>query len=282
MLVLRVRALGPIRLERPVELDIGRTVLYGPNAAGKSFIVRALAYLLPSGGVRDNLIFEVRYVGNYARLFGYADVELCEDSKCATLESDGINFKVKEAVWSHSYRVTRIFGDCIYTGAPRCTDVVHEFEDLRNTLSEPTIAEAVEKFLHHYYTELDIERFHGNYFREFANGKHEWRDIILLPYGIRKAIAIIYALEAYDAILIEGFESALHLDLMRALLDFINDVYSNKVIVIETHSGLPLRWGIAKGWSVYRIERNNIVRLSKLEDLTNIELFKKELEALSL
>jgi predicted ATPase len=283
MLVLRVRALGPIRLERPVELDIGRTVLYGPNAAGKSFIIRALAYLLPPEDVRDNLVFEVRNVGSYARLFGYADVELCEDNRCATLESDGTNFKMKEAVWSRRYRVTRIFGDCIYPGAAlRCTDIVHEFEDLRNTLSEPTIAEAAEKFLHHYYTELDIERFHGNYFREFVNGKHEWHDIILLPYGIKKAIAIIYALETYDVILIEGFESALHLDLMRALLDFINDVYSNKVIVIETHSGLPLRWGIAKGWNVYRIERNNIVRLSKLEDLTNIELFKKELEALSL
>jgi len=89
-------------------------------------------------------------------------------------------------------------------------------------------------------------------------------------------------LRGCDVILIEGLELALHLDLMRALLDFINDVYSNKVIVIETHSELPLRWGITKGWSVYYIERNNIVRLSKLEDITNIKLFKKELEALSL
>jgi len=190
MLVLRVRALGSTRLERPVELDIDRTVLYGPNAAGKSFIIRALAYLLPSEGVRDNLVFEVRNVGSYSRLFGYAGVELCEDNKCATLESDGINFKVKEAVWRHRHRTTRIFGDCIYPGtALRCTDIVHEFEDLRSILSEPTIAEATEKFLHHYYIELGIERFHGNYFREFVNGEHEWHDIILLPYGIKRAIA---------------------------------------------------------------------------------------------
>ena len=69
MLVLRVRALGPTRLERSVELDIDRTVLYGPNAAGKSFIIRTLAYLLSSEGVRDNLVFEVRNVGSYARAF---------------------------------------------------------------------------------------------------------------------------------------------------------------------------------------------------------------------
>jgi recombinational DNA repair ATPase RecF len=86
MLVLRVRTLGPTRLERSVELDIDRTVLYGPNAAGKLFIIRALAYLLSSEGVRDNLVFEVRNVCSYARLFGYADVELCEDNRCATLE----------------------------------------------------------------------------------------------------------------------------------------------------------------------------------------------------
>jgi predicted ATPase len=64
MFVLMVRALGPIRLERPVELDIDRTVLYGPNAVGKSFTIRALAYLLQSEGVRDNLVSEVRNVSS--------------------------------------------------------------------------------------------------------------------------------------------------------------------------------------------------------------------------
>jgi len=261
----------------------------GPNAASKSFIIRALAYLLSSEGVRDNLVFEVRSVGSYARLFGYADVELCEGNNCAKLVSDAINFKVEEAVWSRRYSVSRIFSDCMYSNVVpgRCIDVVHEIESLRTVPSYGTpptnmLIEKIERFLHDYYTELDIERFYGDYFREFDDGKHEWRDIALLLYGIKKAIATIYALESHDVVLIEGFESALHLDLMRALLDFINDVYKDKVIVIETHNGLLLRWGIAKGWSIYYVQRNNIARLSKLEDLTNIELFKKELEALSL
>jgi energy-coupling factor transporter ATP-binding protein EcfA2 len=287
---LKVRALGPIRLEKPVELNIGRTVLYGPNGAGKSSIIRVLAYLLSSDeSSRNSIIFEINYVNSYAAIFGQADVELCEGDKCARLISDGIDFKVDEAVWSRRYSAARVVGDCIYSSSPSttCTDVVHGIDGLRTVLSygSPSISmiiEKIERFLHDYYIELDIERFYGDYFREFADGKRKWRHITLLPYGIKKAIAIIYALESHDAVFIEGFESAFHLDLMRALLDFVNDTYSGKVIVIETHNGLPLRWGIAKGWYVYYVKRDNIVSLTRLEDLTNIELFKKELEALSL
>jgi energy-coupling factor transporter ATP-binding protein EcfA2 len=278
---LKIKALGPIRLEKPAVLSVGKTILYGPNGAGKTHIIRALAYLLLDESSRNRVIFEIDHVKSYARLFGYADVVLCEDSKCAVLESDSVNFRVEEAVWSRRYSVARVVGNYIYSSSAgyKYIDLVH---DLREILADPGVAEKVELFLYHYYTELNIERFHGDYYKEAANGRHEWRNIALLPYGIRKAIAVIYALETYDVILIEGFESALHLDLMRALLDFMNEEYKDRIIVIETHSGLPLRWGIAKGWNVYYVERNNIARLSKLEDLTNIELFRKELEALSL
>jgi energy-coupling factor transporter ATP-binding protein EcfA2 len=277
-LTLKLKSLDPLKLEKPIELDIGKTILYGPNGSGKSAIIRVLAYLL----VEDtNLLYESDYVNALAKLFGHADVQLCGNSECITLRSDGASFSLSGAKLGKS--AARIVGDYIYSTARyKYMNPVQNVDDLRNILSNPTVAEAVERFLHHYYTELNIERFYGGYFKEIVNGKHEWRDIVLLPYGIKKAIAIIYALETYDVILIEGFESALHLDLMRALLDYMNEEYKDKIIVIETHSGLPLRWGIAKGWSVYRVERNNIVRLSKLEDLTNTELFKKELEALSL
>ena len=278
-LKLKIKTLDPIRLEKPVELSIGKTILYGPNGSGKSAIIRALAYLLTEDA---KLLYESDYMNSLAQLFGQADVQLCENSKCVSLRSDGTNFSLSGAKLGKS--AARIVGDYMYTTDARYKymNPVQNVDDLRNILSIPTVAEAVERFLHHYYTELNIERFYGSYFKEVVNGRHEWRDIVLLPYGIKKAIAIIYALEAYDAVFIEAFESALHLDLMRALLDFMNEEYSNKIIVIETHSGLLLRWGIAKGWNVYYVKRDSITSLTRLEDLTNTELFKKELEALSL
>jgi len=267
-----------------VELDIGRTVLYGSNGSGKSAIIRALAYLLlPDESTRSSVIFEIDHVKSYAELFSYADVELCEGNVCTALETDGVNFRVKEAVWSRRYSVARVVGDYIYSSGAgyRYVDLIHDADMLREVLADPSIVERVEQFLHN-YTELDIARIHGNYYKELVNGRYEWRHIALLPTGVKKAIAIIYALENHDAVFIEAFEANLHLDLMRALLDFVNDTYSSKIIVIETHSGLPLRWGIAKGWNVYYVKRDSITSLTRLEDLGNPELFKSEIKALSL
>jgi len=50
-------------------------------------------------------VLRFRLMCSYAKLFDYADAELCKGSKRATLSSDGINFSVKKAVWSHRYSV---------------------------------------------------------------------------------------------------------------------------------------------------------------------------------
>uniref|UniRef100_A0A7J2U1D5 ATP-binding protein n=1 Tax=Ignisphaera aggregans TaxID=334771 RepID=A0A7J2U1D5_9CREN len=289
MFTLKIKSLAPIELTTPQTLDIGKTILYGSNGSGKTSIIRALTYLLvPNESERRNLLYEVEVVESFAKLLGYADIVLCEDNKCAELRCNGVNLAVSETMWSRQYRVARVVGD--YMFLPQgSVDPIHNLEDISRVItysdSSPeseAFIDKVEKFLHDYYIELNIARFHGTYFKELVKDRYTWLPVALLPYGLKKAISILYALEISDIVSVEGFEAALHLDLMRSLLDFIDDMYGGKVIVIETHSGLSLRWGIAKGWSVYYVKRDSITPLTRLEDLSNIELFKKEVEALTL
>jgi hypothetical protein len=43
-------------------------------------------------------VLRSRFMCSYAKLFGYADAELCKGSRRATLSSDGINFSVNEGI----------------------------------------------------------------------------------------------------------------------------------------------------------------------------------------
>uniref|UniRef100_A0A7J3Z675 ATP-binding protein n=1 Tax=Ignisphaera aggregans TaxID=334771 RepID=A0A7J3Z675_9CREN len=293
LFTLKIRSLGPIDLRgAEVLLHIGKTILYGPNGGGKTAIIRALIYMIAGeGGKRDRLLYELEAIENYARIFGKTDTELCihsgkvKDSEgvdCAELKCDELTCRAKEVVWPKRYELARIAGDVFYsTREAQKIDIIHNQGDLKNVLSEPLFIERVEEFL--YYHGSKITRFHGDYFKELVNGESRWAPIIALPYGIKKAILILYALENHDIVLIEGFEAGLHLDLMRGLLDYVDDIYRDRIVVIETHSGLPIRWGIDRGWSVYYVDRSAIeVLRSREELLQKATLFKREVEALSL
>ena len=293
MFTLKIRSLGPIDLRgAEVSLHIGKTILYGPNGGGKTAIIRALIYMITGeGGERDRLLYELEATGNYARIFGKTDTELCmhssetKDGKgvdCAKLKCDELTCRAKEVVWPRRYELARIVGDVFYsTREVKKIDVIHNQGDLKDVLSEPLFVERVEEFLN--YHGFKITRFHGVHFKELVNGVSMWVPIIALPYGIKKAILILYALENHDSVLIEGFEAGLHLDLMRSLLDYIDDTYRDRIVVVETHSGLPIRWGIDRRWSVYYVDRSTIEVLSSREELLQkAPLFKREVEALSL
>jgi hypothetical protein len=75
---------------------------------------------------------------------------------------------------------------------------------------------------------------------------------------------------------VENFESALHVDYVKSLLDVLSE--GNVPVVVETHSGFAIKYGVRKmeegeGWRVYIIEDGNA-----FTDLTKSELFKRERE----
>jgi energy-coupling factor transporter ATP-binding protein EcfA2 len=272
-LTLTFSKLGPIRLAEPVTLELDRAILYGRNAQGKSTIIKTLLLLLVKDEAhRGILVPEVEEDRFWLQnLLSEGKVELCMGDRC--VDRPGLLDDVKAA---------RIVGDVLYIIARTRENKllanrlnIQNIDHLEAMLSEPEVVEALEEFFE--WLDPPVEFYRG-FFKEPINS---WLKIAHLAYGYRRALMILYAIEKCDVVSIEGFESGLHIDLMKLILQHINEKYRDKkVVVIETHSGLPVTYGLATGWTIYYVTRNNIVRLQSYRDLIEkAELFLKELEA---
>jgi energy-coupling factor transporter ATP-binding protein EcfA2 len=268
-LTLTFSKLGPIRLAEPITLEFDRTILYGRNAQGKSTIIKTLLLLLVSEAQGRLLVPESEDDPFWLQDL-LEKVKLCMGDRC--VDRPGLLDDVKAA---------RVVGDELYIIArTRENKLLTDKLNVRNTdnleamLSEPEVVEALEEFFE--WLDPPVEFYRG-FFKEPING---WLKITHLAYGYKRALMILYALEKCDIVSIEGFESGLHIDLMKLILQHINEKYRGKVVVIETHSGLPVTYGLATGWTVYYVTRSNIVKLKSYRDLVEkAELFLKELEA---
>jgi energy-coupling factor transporter ATP-binding protein EcfA2 len=270
-LTLTFSRLDPIRLAEPTPLEFDRTILYGRNAQGKSTIIKTLLLLLVKNEAHGRLLVpEVEDDQFWLQNILSEKVELCMGDRC--VDRPGLLDDVKAA---------RIVGDELYIIARTREDEilanrlnVQNADNLEAMLSEPEVVEALEEFFE--WLEPPVELYRG-FFKEPING---WLKITHLAYGYKRALMILYALEKCNIVSIEGFESGLHIDLMKLILQHINEKYRGKVVVIETHSGLPVTYGLATGWTVYYVTRSNIVKLQSYRDLVEkAELFLKELEA---
>ncbi len=275
-ITLTLSALGPIRLSEPATMEFNKTILYGRNAQGKSTILRALLFLIVrSDSYRHFLLPELESDPFGEMLFRKSDIKLCTNDRCVSSSNPGLLDDV---------RLSRIVGDTIYIiTRDRKGDIeshvfsIHDATHLKSMLREPEVVEVLEEFFR--WLEPPIEDFYLEYFREPGS---EWLNIVNLAYGYRKALMFFYALEKSDIVTLEGFEGGLHIDLMKYILQYVNTRYRDKkVILIETHNGLPVVYGLNTGWTVYYVTRNNIVKLQSYRDLLDkAELFLKELEVI--
>ena len=264
--------LGPIRLAEPITLEFDRTILYGRNAQGKSTIIKTLLLLLVKDEAhRSLLVPEVEDDPFWLQNLLLEKVELCTSDRCVNRPGLLDDVKAARVVGDELYIVARTREDRLL--ATRFS--VQNTDSLEAMLSEPEVVEALEEFFE--WLEPPVELYKG-FFREPASG---WMKIAHLAYGYKRALTILYALEKCDVVAIEGFESGLHIDLMKLILQHINEErYRDKVVVIETHSGLPVTYGLATGWTVYYVTRSSIVKLQSYRDLIEkADLFLKELEA---
>jgi len=276
-ITLTLSALGPIRLPEPTVMEFNKTILYGRNAQGKSTIVRALLFLLVRPeSFRRFLLPELEEDPLGEMLFKKSDIKLCANDRCVNSSNPGLldDVKLSRIVGDTSYIITR----------DRKGDIeshifsIRNTENLKSMLREPEVVEVLEEFFR--WLEPPIEDYYVEYFREPGS---DWLNIVNLAYGYKRALMFLYALEKSDIVTIEGFESGLHIDLMKYILQYINTRYRDKlkVVLIETHNGIPVVYGLNTGWTIYYVTRNNILKLQNYRDLLDrAELFLKELEVI--
>jgi AAA15 family ATPase/GTPase len=282
MLTLSIKSVGPIRLESSKDIKISKTVLYGYNGAGKSCIIRVLAMFLcgeecvPELGKEGMDTFkkslDVRLTSK-SGFIGFKYEYVAGDNNEVKFRGNVINRELIQR-YIGSYRVARVLTDHLYFGSSEVVNVFDTYK-LLEVLEDVEFIEKVRDFFK--YLDPGVSDFYYKKFKDSENGK--WLPIELLPYGYKRALTLLYAVDKYDAVFIEGFETGLHVDLIRELIDFISENYKDKVVVIEAHLGTLLRFSLMREWYVYYISREGIEEIN-LQRLHTMELFSRELEAL--
>ena len=262
------------------------TVLYGPNNGGKTTILHSIANLL-----QGPITGELSYISSG---IDEADMELVFDTKTKIHIINGIytvQWRDKEVSGSYNsiahiiHEIMKeqgikdigyVRGDKVYILNGSSELNIWSKEDWSNILLPANI----DKLFKH----IDFFRKYFDYKIQYllpekykVNGV--WIDPRLIPYGFRRALMIMYAVSSCDMVLVESFESGMHVDLVVKLMDWLNEM-ENKYIIIETHSGLVLRYALSLDWKAHYIERGKSRFNLKLNDLSNIELFKREIDTL--
>jgi len=316
-LTINLQNIGPIKT---AEIELGKvTILYGPNAAGKTTVARAIEYLIKlmnNIGVECSKLMELinystrvgRIVSNYEvsleRSEGFEKVNVTIKRGAETLHSGecrvgnyltGLHIASDLGVDSLAW---------VRYDDVRLINVAFEFENPL-TLTDLLKPSVIKGYISRSASYAKIVSDYSRYLMDVndalelvVNGRLELQEDKVLFYdgdhyyeldhvaeGIKRT-ALIIAVKALaerlrelgrsPVVFAEGFESALHVDYIKSLLDVLGK--GNAPVVIETHSGFVLKYGVRKieeneGWRVYILEDGNA-----FTDLTKPELFKRERE----
>jgi len=307
--------IGPIK---SAEIELGRvTILYGPNAAGKTTVARSIEYLIKlmnNIGVECSELMELINYGAKAgrivlndyevsleRTEGFEKVNVTIKRGAETLHSGGCgagvhstglhiasDLGVDSLAW-----VRYIDARLINIGLPEPENTL-----TLTDLPKPSLIKTLIKRLSGSDSYTKIASDYSRYLMDVndalelvVNGRLELQENEVLFYdgdyyyeldhvaeGIKRAALIITVkalaerlrgLGRSPIMFIENFESALHVDYVKSLLDELSE--GNVPVIIETHSGFAIKYGARKSWSVYVLKDG-----SAFNDLTKPELFSIE------
>jgi len=253
-MILRIVSLPPLKFEDPVEIDINRTILYGPNGSGKSNIMKTLFSIMSPDPLR---MLRKYFEDDYRKI----NISLIDDDRRVAIR----NGKIEG--FHMIFNVSFIENDVAYVGTNMFIRQRIDVKENLESILKDEFMWNIQDFL------LDIEIPRADIKR------HKF------SHGIKRALLILYTIMNSDVIFIEGFENNLHIDLLKKLFEYIDDIcksdniYRSKIVIIETHNSFLLKMGVLKGWSVYYIDRNLIKKIDKIEDLRDLEIFRREVES---
>jgi len=260
--------------EANVEGD--KIVLYGPNGVGKSTLIH-LTMLIASKLSSSELLYDENVLPQY--IFNGAEVEFSIGDITGGVRNRKITVRQASSGVSDdllSGNALRLgdwsiwhIDECNveFSGKPKkckgfgVLELRSGFRDF--AVSCPALA-----------ADMGIE---GNVHYDAAEVGGKWVPIRGLSYGQKKFLVIQAAVYGGDFVFVENFEAGLHVDYVTALLDAMAN--TNAVVMIETHSGIVVKYALMRGFSVYKAENGGFIQIN-INDLNRYDLFQREYQVL--
>jgi len=278
---------------RDVKVEISKTLLYGPNAAGKSRVIYALMNVINHHGLME---YFAREMGETVReeLAGDYDVVVGDTTITVSTEKDSETvkatlFKVvspRGEFGPSSYETVDTYiaeafkkigvrkaawvtdrGDIVIVDVGGSYNPPMRVGDVKALLEKPEEVERVEE-LWKLFT--SAWRFYYGKVR-IRDG---WISPSLLSAGERKAMTLIYLAKFTDLLIVEAFEGGLHIDMALDLISLLSD--EAKYVVLETHYGLAIGKALQHNWNVYYLSEGKAFEVANLRDVARLELLEKE------
>jgi len=280
---LEIKARGYKVIKDFVEIKVDKTILYGPNGAGKSSVME-LIYAVLNGKmlkpdtdlfhqdfeifvvfnkdvgriVRKGKEYEVVVVGEEGeKKYRRESVENPNDAFRMLNMWLGIKNEFKVVAWIDSCHIS-IANEHGLLSADICEKSEEEFHQLFRSLTPDDLHSVIRTFSYLFEVSRFAYASDKRYGTEptwwiYSVSDGSWIRISNLAYGYRRTLSTILTLHLADAILIEGFEAGLHVDLAIDLVRIMNlDSFKDKIIVIETHNGNVMSRAISElKWMVY-------------------------------
>ncbi|HDJ89094.1 MAG TPA: ATP-binding protein [Thermoprotei archaeon] len=298
------------KVARNLYAEVGKTILYGPNAAGKTAIMEAIAYILSPtanrigdkelitiNGIHEDFEIKIKLAnGEIALEYKHPFFEVRSFLKTEyehipseyegkSIDDEGMTSYIKRLLGISGAglkgKIAWIDSSILYISGLKSYDYLKYHQELQLPIISSAL-EIVERIEEDIYQILPISRIFTDGYDIYV--KHEeygkWISFQNLSYGERKAIAIIFAANLADAIFIEAFEAGLHADLIVDLINYLSKY--DKIIIIESHLGLVVAQGVARKWMAYYLEDGRTLKeIKELNQLRDAELYKREIEAMA-
>jgi len=287
-----------------VEVLLGKVVLYGPNGAGKSSFMEAAAYILTASnsiGGRELLSpqclregFEVGIVGLLSlsrRGWEYVLRVPEGEYPSADFSSPAITMTLRNVLRSAGVgpleKVAWIDAVNAYVAAEGF-EGEYSFGFRRNPrlplphIVRPGLLDTLEEIEDDTLRVLEVSRVYLDYDDKVyvKEAGKSWIPLSDIAYGLQKALTMMICARYTQAVFVEAFEAGLHGDLASELLNYLDETC--EVAYVETHSGALVARAVRLGWRAYYLEEGKVRKeIAEVSDLRDVDLYRKELEAMT-
>lgn len=125
-------------------------------------------------------------------------------------------------------------------------------------------------------------RYHGGAWYTFDPDVERWVPIKELSLGERRAMGIMLAALAADAVVIEALDAGMYPGLLTAMISWLTEA-GTRAVAAETHTGLALAVAATKGWTAIVMEEGRVLKVARnVAEFRDPELFQREVEAMGL